>query len=83
MEFAAINLFALHPIDHKHWRLGKVEFGELCCQRIEPLHRARVIILVMADQEFFGKTFDVLRIEGERLDVITHRSVSCVGCGLG
>jgi hypothetical protein len=37
----------------------------------------------MADQEFFGKTFDVLRIEGERLDVITHRSVSCVGCGLG
>jgi len=76
------QFLTFQPIDRKHWRLGEVEFRELCCQCVEPPHSTRVIVLVMADQEFFRKTFDVLRVEGERLDLITHWFGSCIGCGL-
>src|SRR5229473_1003379 len=53
------QLFTLQPVDHKYRRLGKIHLGELAGNRVEPPHRARVIILIMADQQFFGQTFDV------------------------
>jgi hypothetical protein len=43
------RLFALESIDEKTRRIGKIEFAKLLLDEIEALHRASVIVLVVAD----------------------------------
>ena len=57
------QLLALEAVDDEVRRLGKIEIGELGADRIEPLHRADVVVLVMADEDLLGNALDRLRIE--------------------
>ena len=64
------QLFALQAVDDEVRRLGKVQIGELGADHIEPLDRADVVVLVMADQDLLGNSLDGFGIEGQRLGLI-------------
>jgi hypothetical protein len=56
------QLLALEPVDQKSRRLRVVELGQLLLDQIEPLDRAAVVVLVVADNQPLGHAFDLGRI---------------------
>ena len=48
------QLLALQPVDHEDRRRGDVERGELRGDGVQPLHRAGVVVLVMADEQLLA-----------------------------
>jgi hypothetical protein len=77
------QLLALQAVDHEVRRLGEVELGELCADRVQPFHGTHVVVLVMADEHLLGDAVDGFRIERHRLRLIGHKFHSRLLIGLG
>ena len=67
---AGNQLLALEAIDEEARRGVEVEAGQLLGYQVEALHRAAVVVLVVADDQLLGHAFDVLRIAAERLHFV-------------
>ena len=70
------QLLALEAIDEEVGRGVEVEPGKLLGDEIEPLHRAAVVVLVVADDQLLRHALDVLRIAAERLHAVGHHRCS-------
>jgi hypothetical protein len=64
------QFLALQPVDGEDRRLGEVESGQFGRDGIQPLHRTGIIVVVVADENFFRKPLDAFGIERQRLDRI-------------
>ena len=61
------QLLALEAIDQEARRGREIEPGELLLDEVQALHRAAVVVLVMADDQLLRHALDALRIAAERL----------------
>ena len=66
------QLLALEAVDHEDSRARKIELGQLFRDCVEPLNRAAVIVLVMADDQPLRHSLDRGRVAGERLYFVGH-----------
>ena len=62
----------MRPLITNTGALGEVELGQLFRDGVEPLNRAAVIVLVMADDQPLRHAVDRGRLAGERLYFIGH-----------
>src|SRR5204862_2323281 len=62
IEIGGDKLLALEAVDQKVRSGVEVEPGELFADQIQALHRAAVVILVVADDQLLRHALDVLRI---------------------
>ena len=61
------EFFALQAIDEKARSSGEVRLAKLGLDVAKALHRASIIVVVMADEQLFRETRYSLRIERKRL----------------
>ena len=66
------ELLALEPVHDEAGRGGEVEPGQLLLDQVQALHRAAVIVLVVADDQPLGHALDPGRVAGERLHLVRH-----------
>src|SRR2546428_2465564 len=66
------ELFALEPVDHEHWRLREVEFGELRRDGVEAPDGAAVVVLPVADDQLLGQPVEFFRVAVQWLDGVCH-----------
>ena len=64
------QLFALETIDDEGRRGGEIEFGKLLLDRVEALHRAAVVVLVVADDQTLRHSLDAGGVAAERLHAV-------------
>jgi hypothetical protein len=74
------QLLALQPVDDEYGGRRKIRLCQLHLDCVEALHRARVIVLVVADEQFLRHTFDATWLEGHSFDFVGHGGSP--GCGL-
>src|SRR5262249_19631208 len=73
------ELLALEPVDQEVGRTCVIEFGKLVLDAVETLHRAAIVVLVVADDEPFRHSLDPRRIAAQRLYLIRHQRHSVGG----
>jgi hypothetical protein len=66
------ELLALEPVDDKSRSAREIELGELLLDEVEALHRAAIVVLVVADDRPLGHALDSRRIAAERLRAVGH-----------
>src|SRR5476649_626545 len=72
------EFFTLETVDYEIRGLCEIKARELRTDRVEALHCAHVVVLVVAHQDFFRDSFDGLRIEREWLSFVCHWLESCL-----
>ena len=70
------QLLALEAVDEEVGRRIEVEAGELLGDEVQALHRAAVVVFVVADDQLLGHALDVLGIAAERFHCKGHRQNS-------
>ena len=73
------QLFALEPIDDEGRRRREIEFGKLLIDRVEALHRAAVVVLVVADDQTLRHSLDAGGVAAERLHAVRHGRTLIMG----
>ena len=61
------QLLALEAIDNEDWGLAIVELRQLFTNCVQPFDRARVIVFVVAGEEFLREALDLRRTKGSGL----------------
>jgi len=75
------QFLALETVQDEDRRRRDVEAGQLGRDGVQPLHRAAVVVFIMADEQLLGDAFDLRRIERQLLDRILHLGRRCGGLG--
>jgi len=73
------QFLTLQTVDHEAGRLLVVERRKLIEDGVEPLDRAAIVILVMADEDFLRQAFDFLWIERQGVSVCRSWMGSLMG----
>ena len=73
------QFFTLQAVNDEDRCLRAIETGNLLGNRVQSFKRAAVVVFLMTVQQFLREALDLGRVEGQRLDGLSHRFRSCRG----
>jgi hypothetical protein len=69
------QLLALQPVEAEARSRRRIEGGEIPADRVQPAHRAAIVVLVVAGDQLGREALEAGRLEGDRTGLEGHGSV--------